>query len=64
MTKLPDSPEDRRRRDELLRRIGVRALIVLIPTVLVGALAVALGVPVWIVVIACIIIAMLVLFEA
>jgi hypothetical protein len=64
VTKLPDSPEDRARRNELLRRIGVRALVVGIPTILVGALAVGLGVPLWIVLIACLIILVLVLFEA
>jgi heme A synthase len=62
-TRLPDSPDDRARRDELLRRIATRAAIAAIPTILVGALAVGLGVPLWIVVIACVAIAAIIIFE-
>jgi heme A synthase len=61
---MPDSPDDRRRRNEVLRRVGVRALIVLVPTLLVGALAVGLGVPAWIVPIVCVLIAATVLFQS
>jgi heme A synthase len=61
---MPDSPDDRRRRNEVLRRVGVRALIVLVPTLLVGALAVGLGVPAWIVLIVCVLIAATVLFQS
>jgi hypothetical protein len=64
MTRLPDSPEDRRRRNELLQRIAVRAVVVLVPTIIVGALAVGLGVPLWIVIVVCVLIAGFVLFEA
>jgi hypothetical protein len=64
MSRMPDSPEDRRRRNELLHRVGLRALIVIVPTILVGALAVGLGVPLWIVVVVCIIIAASVIFQA
>jgi heme A synthase len=62
-TRLPDSPDDRARRDELLRRIAVRAGIALVPSVLVGALAVGLGVPVWLVVVACALFAAIIVFE-
>jgi heme A synthase len=64
MTRLPDSPEDRKRRDEALRRIGVRLVVVVVPIALIGVLAAALGIPVWIVVIVCVLIAGSVLFEA
>ena len=64
MTRLPPSPEDRRRRDEILKRIALRVVIVLVPTILVGALAVGLGVPVWIVVGVCVLIAASVLFQS
>jgi fatty acid desaturase len=63
-TKLPDSPEDRQRRDEILRRIAIRAAIAVIPTVIVGALAVGLGVLVWLVFVICIVIVGIILFEA
>ena len=63
MTRLPDSPDDRARRNEVLRRIGVRALIALVPTVLIGALAVGLGGPGWIVIVICLLIVVSVLFQ-
>jgi heme A synthase len=64
VTRLPDSPDDRASRNELLRRIGVRLLVALVPTVLIGALAVGLGVPVWIVLAICVVIIAFVLFDA
>ena len=63
MTRLPDSPGDRAQRNEALQRIGVRLLVILLPTVLVGALAVGLGVPWWIVLVACVLIVLTVLFQ-
>lgn len=43
--KLPDSPEDRDRRDDALRRIGRTVALAFVPCVLIGGLAHALGVP-------------------
>ena len=63
-TKLPDSPEDRNRRDELLRRIAIRAAVAVIPTVIVGVIAVGLGVPVWLVLVICLVVIGIILFEA
>jgi hypothetical protein len=63
VTRLPDSPEDRRRRNEALTRIGIKLVVVLVPIALVGVLAAALGIPVWIVAIVCVLIAGSVLFE-
>jgi heme A synthase len=63
-SRLPDSPDDRRRRDEALRRILVRVAIAVIPVFLIGALAVALGVPVVIVVVVCLVFAAVIVFEA
>jgi heme A synthase len=63
-TKLPDSPDDRHRRDELLRRIAVRAVIALVPTLIVGALAVGLGVPLWLVAVVCLVVVGIILFDA
>jgi hypothetical protein len=54
--KLPDSPHDRRVRNEALAHLGRRAAVVAVPTLLVGALANALGVPWWLVLIAVLII--------
>lgn len=45
--KLPDSPDDRRRRDEALQRIGRNLAIAALPCALVALLTHALGVP-WI----------------
>lgn len=45
--KLPDSPDDRRRRDEALQRIGRTVAIAALPGALVALLVHALGVP-WI----------------
>jgi heme A synthase len=64
VNRLPDSPEDRRRRNELLQRVALRLVIVLIPAAIVGALAVALGVPVWLVVVVCLVFAGIIIFEA
>ena len=63
-SRLPDSPDDRRRRDEALRRILVRVVIAGVPVFLIGALAVALGVPVVIVVVVCLVFAAVIVFEA
>ena len=63
MAKLPHSPEDDRRRKEALQRIGIKVAVVCVPIALVGVLAAALGIPVWIVVIVCVLIAGSVLFE-
>jgi heme A synthase len=63
-TRLPDSPDDRARRDEILRRIAVRAAIALVPAVLIGALAIGLGVPVWIVLAACVFFAAVIVFQS
>jgi heme A synthase len=63
-SRLPDSPEDRGRRDEALRRILVRVAIAAVPVILIGALAVALGVPVVIVVVVCLVFAAVIIFEA
>ena len=63
-SRLPDSPDDRRRRDEALRRILVRIAIAVVPVFLIGALAVALGVPVVIVVVVCLVFAAVIVFEA
>lgn len=49
--KLPDSPEDRDRRDDALRRIGRTIAIAVVPCVLIGGLSHALGVP-WFVILA------------
>jgi heme A synthase len=63
-SRLPDSPEDRRRRDEALRRILVRVAIAAVPIFLIGAFAVALGVPLVIVVVVCLVFAAIIVFEA
>lgn len=63
-TRLPDSPDDRRRRDEAIRRVLLRVAIAAVPIVLVGALAVALGVPLVIVVVVCVVFAGMIIFEA
>ena len=62
--KLPDSPHDRRAREEALVRLGKRVAIVGVPTLLVGSLAHALGVPWWIVLIAALVIVYFGVFEA
>jgi hypothetical protein len=62
--KLPDSPEDRKVRDEALQQVAKRLVYALIPTVAVGALAVALGIPWWAVLIAAAVVLYIVLFEA
>lgn len=62
--KLPDSPHDRRARDEALVRLGKRVASVGVPTLVVGALAHALGVPWWIVLIAALVIVYFGVFEA
>ena len=54
--KLPDSPHDRRARDEALTQLGKRVAIISVPTLLVGALANALGVPWWLVLVAVLVI--------
>ena len=54
--KLPDSPHDRRARDEAFAQLGKRAVIVAVPTFVVAALAHALGVPWWLVGIAVVVI--------
>jgi heme A synthase len=64
VARLPDSPDDRRRRDELLKRIAVRLAIAIVPAVIVGALAVALGVPLWLVIVVCLAFAGIIVFEA
>jgi heme A synthase len=63
-SRLPDSPGDRQRRDEVLRRIFVRVAIAIVPTIIVGALAVALGVPLWLVAVVCLVVVGIILFEA
>lgn len=63
-TRLPDSPDDRRRRDETIRRIVIRVAIAAVPIFLIGALAVALGVPLVLVVVVCLVFAGMIIFEA
>lgn len=63
-TRLPDSPEDRQRRNEVLRRIAVRIAIAIVPTIIVGALAIGLGVPAWIVAALCLVFIGIIVFEA
>ena len=63
-TRSPNSPEDRRRRDEVVRRILVRVAVAIVPTVIVGALAVGLGVPAWIVAVVCLVFVGIIVFEA
>ena len=63
-TRLPPSPDDRSRRDEALRRILVRLAIAAVPVILIGALAVALGVPLVLVVVVCLAFAAAIIFEA
>jgi hypothetical protein len=54
--KLPDSPHDRRAREQALAQLGKGVAIVAVPTLVVGALAHALGVPWWLVLIAVLVI--------
>lgn len=63
-SRLPDSPDDRRRRDEVLRRILVRAAIAIVPIIIIGALAIGLGVPEWVVIALCLVFIGIILFEA
>jgi hypothetical protein len=42
---LPDSPEDRRRQEDALRRIGRTLAIAFVPCVVIGLITHALGVP-------------------
>ena len=60
---LPDSPEDRRARNDALARIAKRLAIVGVPMLLVAALTHALGVPWLIVLVALVFVLYLVLFE-
>ncbi|CAB4729781.1 unannotated protein [freshwater metagenome] len=62
--KLPESRHDRRVRDEALVRLGKRVAIVGVPTLLVGSLTHALGVPWWMVLIAALVIVCFGVFEA
>lgn len=63
-SRLPDSPDDRRRRNEVLGRIAVRVAIALVPAIIVGALAIGLGVPAWVVAILCLVFVGIIVFEA
>ena len=62
--KLPESPHDRRARDEALMHLAKRAAIAIAPTLLVGALAHALGVPWLLVLLAIIIVIYLAIFHS
>ena len=64
MVKLPDSPEDRKVRDEAIAVVLKRLAIAAGPLLLVGAFAHALGVPWILVLLALVAVLYVVLFEA
>ena len=62
--KLPDSPHDRRARNDALTQLAKRLAIAGVPTLIVAALAHSLGVPWFLVLVAVVFIVYLVVFEA
>jgi fatty acid desaturase len=62
--RVPDSPDDRRARNEILTRVGKRIAIAVVAIALVGLLANALGVPWWLVLVVCVFALLIVVFEA
>lgn len=63
MDDRPDDDPDQASREEALRFIARRTLIWAIPLALVGALLVGLGIPVWISVIAMVLMLIVLVFE-
>lgn len=63
MDDAPDDDPDRASRDEALQFIARRTLIWAVPLTLIGALLVGLGIPVWISVIAMILMLVVLVFE-
>lgn len=61
--KLPDSPHDRRSRNDALAQLAKRVAIAGVPLLVVAALAHALGVPWFLVLIAVAFVVYLVVFE-
>ena len=61
--KLPDSPEDRRVRNEALAHVARKSAVAVVLMLVVGVFAHALGVPWFVVAIALAFIGYLVLFE-
>lgn len=59
----PEDDPDRASRDEALQFIARRTLIWAIPLTLIGALLVGLGIPVWISVIAMVLMLIVLVFE-
>ena len=62
--RLPDSPEDRRRRDDALRRIGRHLAIAAVPCALISLLTHALGVPWFVIAVFLVIVAASIVFQA
>jgi Flp pilus assembly protein TadB len=62
--RLPDSPEDRRRRDEALQRIGRHLAIAAVPCAVISLLVHALGVPWFVIAIFLALVAGSIVFES
>ena len=62
--RLPDSPEDRRRRDEALQRIGRHLAVATVPCVLISLLTHALGVPWFVIAIVLVLVVGSIVFQA